>query len=115
MRNIDIADLATELVNSLTAELQDDASFNANVLEVKVKNAIRELILRRNYDASSYTDEQIASDLFNYFSTLYNVALYDFNQIGAEGEKTHSENGVSRQYVSRDTLFMNVFPFIKMM
>lgn len=105
--------LQDEIVAELTVELQDEPTFNINILVTKVRNAIREVKMKRNYQATSYTDEQIEKDLYNYFSVIKSVALYDYNQIGAEGEQSHSENSVSRTWVDRDDLFKGVHAFVK--
>ena len=105
--------LEDEIVAELTVELQDEPTFNVNILAIKVKNAIREVKMKRNYQATSYTDEQIEKDLYNYFSVIKSVALYDYNQIGAEGEQSHSENSISRTWVDRDDLFKGVHAFVK--
>ena len=96
--------LQDEIVAELTVELQDEPTFNVNILATKVRNAIREVKMKRNYQATSYTDEQIE---------IKSVALYDYNQIGAEGEQSHSENSVSRTWVDRDDLFKGVHAFVK--
>lgn len=103
------------VVDDLTIELHDEPDFNADILMVKVKNAIRDVKLKRNYRATSYTEEQIANDLQNYYSTIVNVARYDYNQIGAEGQSQHNENDVSRTWVDRDRLFSDVIPFIRVL
>lgn len=105
--------LEDEIVAELTVELQDEPTFNVNILATKVRNAIREVKMKRNYQATSYTDEQVEKDLYNYFSVIKSVALYDYNQIGAEGEQSHSENSVSRTWVDRDDLFRGVHAFVK--
>lgn len=101
-------DIAEEIIAELTIELQKDPAFNADILAIKVKNAIREVILKRNYSENSYTETQIKEDLYNYYSVIKSVALYDYNQIGIEGETSHSENGTSRGYVDRNSLFVDV-------
>ncbi len=105
--------LEDEIVAELTVELQDEPTFNVNILATKVRNAIREVKMKRNYQATSYTDEQVEKDLYNYFSVIKSVALYDYNQIGAEGEQSHSENSISRTWVDRDDLFKGVHAFVK--
>lgn len=107
--------LINEIVEELTIELKNDATFDADILMIKVKNAIKEVKMKRNYVATSYTENQIADDLNNYYSVIKNVALYDYNQIGAEGEQSHSENSVSRSWVSRDDLFKGVHAFVKVL
>ena len=109
------AELREEIVAELTVELQEDSAFNAAILESKVKNAIREVKMKRNYTATSYSEEQIAEDLYNYYSVIKNVALYDYNQSGTEGQTSHSENGTSRTWGNRDDLFKGVHAFVKVL
>lgn len=104
--------METDIIADLTIELQNDPEFNADVLALKVRNAIREVKVKRNYGATNYTDEQIEKDLEKFYVVVENVARYDYNQIGVEGEKSHSENGINRTYVSRDSLFAVVHPFV---
>lgn len=113
--NIDYSGLKAAVVADLTTELSGDPGFSADVLGVKVETAIREVILRRNYAASSLTDTKISEDLSNYYSTVVNVARYDYNQIGAEGQTSHSENSVGRTWVDRNTLFNGVVAFVKVL
>ena len=108
--------LQEEIIAELTIELSGQPTFNADVLAVKVKSAIREVKNRRNYQATSYTDEQIEKDLYdNYYSTIKNLALYDFAQIGAPFESSHSENSTSRSWVSRDEIFKGVHAFVQVL
>lgn len=108
-----IEELTTEVINDLTTELSSEPDFDSNVLAVKVKNVIKEVIARRNYKVTTFTDDEIATDLnFYHYSTIHDLALYDYNKIGAEGESSHSENGISRHYVDRDKLLGRVYSFV---
>jgi hypothetical protein len=55
----------------------------------------------------------IAADLENYYSVIRSVALYDYNQRGAEGQVSHDENSIGRTWVDRDKLFNGVVAFVK--
>lgn len=103
--------LQNEIEQELATEFRGE-EYDAPILSVKVKNAMREVIMKRNYKATSYTDEQIVSDLYNYFSVIVNLARFDYNQLGAEGEQSHSESSVSRTYVERDDLLKGVHAFV---
>lgn len=105
--------LEETIIDDLTTELGDEPGFNQAKLEKKVKNAIREVALKRNYKASSLSEEEIEEDLENYYSVIRNVALYDYNQIGIEFQVNSSENGNSRTYMTRDDLFKGVHAFVK--
>lgn len=107
-----IAEIQNEVVADLTVELSGEAGFNPAILTVKVKNAIREVMTKRNYGATSFNERQIANDLNRFYAVIVNVARYDYNQIGSEGETAHSENGTSRTYEKRNRLFADVFPFV---
>ena len=107
--------LQDEIIAELTMELSDDSAFNAEFLKAKVKNAIREVKMRRNYTATSYSDEQIEKDLYNYYPVIKNVALYDYNQKGAEGQSVHNESGTNRTWISREKLFSGVIAFCKVL
>ena len=110
--SIDFTELQNEIVDDLTIELKDDADFNADKLANKVKLAIREVISKRNYTATSYTEDMILADLYNYYSMITNVARYDYNQIGVEGQSSHSEGGINRTWVNRDELFKGLTAFV---
>lgn len=100
-------DLQGELVADLTLELQKEPTFNAELLTQKVINAIREVKKARKYP-KYYTEEQIANDLYEFYSNARNIALYDYNKAGAEYEQSHNENSVSRSFVDRNSLFSGI-------
>lgn len=104
--------LQNEISTDLIIELgiKDNAEISA--LNIKVKNAIREVKRARNYP-NHYTQEMINKDLENYYSNIKEIALYDYNQIGAEGETSHSENGTSRTWKDRKECFNGIYPFIR--
>lgn len=108
-------ELQNDIVADLTTELSEDDDFSEAILTIKVKNAIREIKSARNYP-TSYTDEMVVKDLeTNYYSTIVNLARYDYNQIGAEGEDSHSEGDVSRSWVDRKEFFNGVTPFVRIL
>lgn len=51
-----------------------------------------------------------------YLTTQIKIAIELYNKRGAEGQTSHSENGISRQYEKSDvspSLLMNITPFAK--
>ena len=104
----------TELFDDLKAELAGSGEEVLDgVLSIKVKAVVRELLSIRGYENSGMTDEEIEADIPRYYTQCMNVARYDYNQIGAEGEETHSENGISRKYIQRGDQWAGVVPFAK--
>lgn len=108
---VDTCELEYDIIADLAEELSEDDTFNENILAKKVKNAVREVIMKRNYQATSYTEEEILADLENYVSVIHNVALYDYNQVGVEFQTASTEN-YTRTYVNRDELFKGVHAFV---
>jgi len=109
-----IAEMQGSIIDDLTIELQNDTDFDDNLLEVKVKNAIREVKTRRNYP-KHYTDEMIADDLDRYYTTIEGLAVLDYNQVGAQGQSLHSEDDVQRSWYSRDELLGNIPAFVSVL
>lgn len=101
--------LEAEVVTDLKTELSEDGMFNERILVSKVRNAVREVMAARRYP-SGYTEEMVLSDLPDYYSNIRNIALYDYNQTGAEFQTSSNENGDSRSYMSRAALFDGIVP-----
>lgn len=102
-----------ELVQDIVEDFVDDGVIKdeesqKRQIKVKVKNAINEVKLRRSYP-SSFSDKDISNDLESLRSNIYALALYDYNQIGAEGQTSHSSSGTSRTWKSRDECLNGVF------
>ena len=105
--------LKNEIIEELTTELKNEVGFDADLLAVKVKSAIREVKTARRYP-SSYSEAMIEADLGKFFSQIKAVALYDFNKIGAEGQDNYSADGETIKYSDRDALFDGVLPLAGM-
>ena len=111
---VDTTAFETELNTDLAAEITGSgATVLTDVLAVKVKAVVRELLNIRNYEQSGMTDAEIEADINRYYTQCMNVARYDYNQLGAEGEETHNENGISRKYIERGRLWSGAVPFAK--
>lgn len=105
--------LITEITEDLTTELQNEPTFDADILACKVKNATREIIRRRNIAASGLTeDADKLADIEQFAVNIHNVALYDYNQVGIEGQTSSTEASTTRTYVNRESLFFGVFPYV---
>lgn len=107
-----IDELIDAIIEDMTTELSTDAMFDANILEVKVRCAAREVQQARRYP-SNYTDAMIAADMNQFYSQIRNVALYDYNQVGIEFQSNHTEADTQRTYIDRYKLFSGVLPFTR--
>lgn len=101
-------DIQSEVFEDLKTELGVTAPEDVASLEIKVKNAVREVANRRSYP-NHFTDGKIQADLKKLYSNIHDLALYDYNQNGAEGQASHSENGESRTWKDRDDCLKGVF------
>ena len=100
------------IISELTIELQNETDFNADILALKVRNAYREVKQASNYP-KSYTEETISADMENYYSNVKELALYDYNKVGAEGQTQYSADGESIHYVDRNKMFAGVLPIAR--
>ena len=99
--------LFDEILQDLKIQLDISSEQEVALLSSKIKNAIREVKRARNYP-KYYTDSQIAEDLEDYYSNILSLALYDYNQIGGEGELSHSDSGTSRTWKDRKECFNGI-------
>lgn len=69
----------------------------------------------RNYP-KSFDEEKINKDMESHITTMAMAVVDLFMKSGAEGEKSHSENGISRTYENAcisSSVFNDVLPFVK--
>lgn len=102
--------LIEEILEDLKTELDLKEASDVAVLTSKVKNAYREVKRTRNYQ-SCHSQEFVDNDMNNFYSNIRELALYDFNQVGGEGQTSHSENGTSRVWKDRKECFNGITAF----
>ena len=102
-------ELKNEIIEELTIELQNEETFNSELLAAKVKSAIRDVITARKYPLT-FTDAMIEKDVQRYYSQIKAIELYDYTKIGAEGQKAYSADGENIQYLARESLFSGILP-----
>ena len=91
-----------------------DSKEDNPIIEQLIKQATEDVKARRNYP-DSYTDEMITEDLKKFESVIVSLTVYDHSQAEEEFMASFGENGVSRTWKDRDSLFVGVFPFVKML
>lgn len=109
-----IDELQREVVEELKIELSTlgETVPSDAVINLKVKDAIREVKRERNYP-STYTDDVILTDLERHYSNIKAKAIYKGNLIGAEFESSHSENGISRVWTEYERLSNGIIPIAR--
>lgn len=100
-----------EIIEDLKSELSitEGDKFNLSLLTSKVNGAYRAVKTARKYPAS-YTEAMIEKDMEKYYTQVRDIALYDYNQVGAEGQTQFTQDGVTVHYLERDKLFYGVLP-----
>ena len=101
-----------EMIDRLRARLTDNGVAPSNaILEDCIENAKNAILSRRfPYGNWPYEVEDRYKDL------QYRLAIEIYNRLGAEGEVSHSENGISRTWNgswASSQLLNEVVPFIK--
>lgn len=105
-----VDEIKSELEKELASEIKNDS--DRAILSSKIAGAYRAVKRKRNYQ-SHHTEDFINEDMENLYDIVKELALYDYNMVGAEGETNHSENGISRTWRSRDEILRQVIPFAK--
>ena len=100
-----------DVFNGLKTELEitEGEKLDETLLKSKVEGAYQDVKETRNYPAS-YSESMIDDDMERYLSTIRKIALYDYNQVGAEGQTSYNADGTSIRYLNRDKLFYGVLP-----
>lgn len=82
------------------------------LLEQLINQATEDIKNKRRYP-KYYTKEEIEEDLKKYESVLVNVVVYDRMKLGGDFQQSDSENGKSRTWVDRNTLFKEIYPIAR--
>ena len=82
------------------------------LLEQLINQATEDIKNKRRYP-KDYTKEEIEEDLKKYESILVNVVVYDRMKLGGDFQQSDSENGKSRTWVDRNTLFKEIYPIAR--
>lgn len=97
--------LIDEIYQDLLIELDiTDGTKDGDLLKIKVKNALNEVVARTRFPAV-YSDEMILKETKEKRNVIHNVAMYDFCQVGTEWQKAHSESNVNMTFTDRNLLF----------
>ena len=99
-----------EILNSLKITLGVTEERDIAILSEILNDAISEIKEARKYPSDMDASE-IEEDIIKYIPNIKKLAKYDYNQIGAEFQDSHNENGVSRGYSDRRKCFDGVVPF----
>ena len=97
--------------DGITKTVFDRKEENPKIQQL-IDQATQEVINRREYP-ESYTQERIDEDMKKYEGVIANLTVYDYSQAGEAFMASYSENGVSRTWKDRESLFACVLPFVR--
>lgn len=101
--------LEYDIFEEISKVLKKESTFDEDALKEIISDVIEEVKEIRNYP-EYYTNGMIIDDLRKFKGKMKKIIKVDYNQIGAEGEQSHSENSISRSYIDRDSLFSGIIP-----
>ena len=111
-------ELREDILSDLIAQLHNDVGYDLAVVESKLDNAMRSVMQIRcklygGKYPKSFTDERAASDLSQFRSHIFELALFDYNTIGIEFQTSSTELSTTRTYRDRDRLFNGIMPLAR--
>lgn len=94
-----------EKIEQMQIELGDD--FDTKTLNVYLRKA-KDSILKKRFPFGYSLDQEIEPQ---YEQLQIELAIVLFNERGAEGQKTHKENGVDRSWRTKEEILFDVVPY----
>jgi hypothetical protein len=101
-----------EILQDMITYLGDEVGeANEPLLLILINRAIRKVCAKRY--PFGYTVKEKESAVEKYRDTIFEAAVYYWAKQGADGEASHSENGISRNYQKEDDIYFDVVPMVK--
>lgn len=101
-----------EILESLETLLGVTEEGDIAILTEILNDAIAEIKEARHYP-SEMSASDIEADMLKYITNIKKLSKYDYNQVGAELQTAHNENGVNRSYSDRRKCFDGVVPYCR--
>lgn len=106
--------MESEILNDVITYLCDEVSEADNpVLLILINRAIRKVCAKRY--PFGYTERDKETAVERYRDTIFAAAVYYWAKQGADGESSHTENGIARSYHSEADLYFDVVPMVKVL
>lgn len=104
--------MEAEILNDVITYLGDEVKdTDSPVLFILMNRAIRKVCAKRY--PFGYTEEEKETAVGRHRDTVFAAAVYYWAKQGADGENSHSENGISRSYQDEDDLYSEIVPMVK--
>ena len=105
-----LAELRKSIGDDLETELNHMPSFDRQILDIKVKDAVRDVMNKRGYAGAGYNMLMIEDDIERFYPQIKALAEYDYLMRGATGESYHYEGGTNRTWIDRRRLYNGIIP-----
>ncbi len=104
--------METEILADVRTYLGDEVSeHDTPVLLILINRAIRKVCSKRY--PWGYNDAEKNAAISKYRDTVFEAAVYYWAKQGADGENSHSENGISRSYQNEGDIYFDVVPMVR--
>ena len=104
--------METDILADVSTYLGDEVSVQDNpILLILINRAIRKVCSKRY--PYGYTDAEKEKAVSKYRDTVFEAAVYYWAKQGADGENSHSENGISRSYQNEGDIYFDVVPMVR--
>jgi len=88
----------TELVQSKALSYSVEAGESIEIFPSSIVDFVVEYAINESHFPASFNEDKIASRLNRCVSALAMACVEVYSRMGAEGERSHSENAISRTY-----------------
>lgn len=104
-----------DLTNKVTEYMDSIDELKGQIPSVMLIDFVVEKYKQHRNFPYAMTDDVIEQDLYNHMSTIAMAVVDLYSKLGAEGEISHTENGVTRQYENAyvsTSIFNDVLPYV---
>ena len=106
--------MEAEILQDIIIYLGDEVGeADKPLLLILINRAIRKVCAKRY--PWGYTDKEKDMAVERYRDTIFEAAVYYCAKQGADGESSHSENGISRSYQNEADIYFDVIPMVKVL
>ncbi|MCB6343660.1 hypothetical protein [Enterocloster lavalensis] len=106
--------MEAEILQDIIIYLGDEVGeADKPLLLILINRAIRKVCAKRY--PWGYTDKEKDMAVERYRDTIFEAAVYYWAKQGADGESSHSENGISRSYQNEADIYFDVIPMVKVL
>ena len=106
--------MEAEILQDIIIYLGDEVGeADKPLLLILINRAIRKVCAKRY--PYGYTEKDKETAVARYRDTILEAAVYYWAKQGADGEGSHSENGISRSYLNEDDIYFDIVPMVKIL